>query len=123
MPVRWFTHMQHMSRDAALSAVVCADPMGGGNRVPVGLLASLFDADVPAPDAFDRCPVLLAHPADDVWTPVAISDPFFERLAVPKRRVLLEGCGHFPIESPGLAQLQAALAEFLAPLRDSESRA
>jgi len=115
VPVRWFTHMQRMSRNPALTALVCADPLGGGNRVPVGLLASLFDTS-PAvePEQFQRCPVLMAHPACDDWTPVAISDRFYQRLAAPKQRVLLEECGHFPVEQPGLDQLRDALLPFLA---------
>ncbi|WP_416056308.1 alpha/beta fold hydrolase [Stenotrophomonas maltophilia] len=114
VPVRWFTHMQRMSRDPALTALVCADPLGGGNRVPLGLLASLFDT-TPAvePGQFRRCPVLMLHPACDDWTPVAISDRFFQRLAAPRQRVLLDECGHFPIEQPGLDQLRDALLPFV----------
>lgn len=120
VPVRWFTHMARMSRDPALSALVCRDPLGGGNRVPLGLLASLFDTP-PAvePEQFTRCPVLMVHPACDAWTPVQISDPFFERLAAPRQRVLLEACGHFPIEPPGLDQLRDALLPFLQRIAQS----
>ena len=114
VPVRWFTHMQRMSRDPALTALVCADPLGGGNRVPLGLLASLFDtAPALEPEQFQRCPVLMLHPACDDWTPVAISDRFFQRLAAPRQRVLLDACGHFPIEQPGLDQLRDALLPFV----------
>lgn len=114
VPVRWFTHMQRMSRNPALTALVCADPLGGGNRVPLGLLASLFDtAPALEPEQFLRCPVLMVHPARDDWTPVAISDSFFLRLAAPKQRVLLANCGHFPIEQPGLDQLRDALLPFV----------
>lgn len=35
------------------------------------------------PERFTRCPVLMVHPACDAWTPVQISDRFFERLAAP----------------------------------------
>lgn len=120
VPVRWFTHMERMSRDPALSALVFRDPLGGGNRVPLGLLASLFDTP-PAvePEQFTRCPVLMVHPACDAWTPVQISDPFFERLAAPRKRVLLEACGHFPIEPPGLDQLRDALLPFLRRVAQS----
>ncbi|EOW2138227.1 TPA: alpha/beta hydrolase [Stenotrophomonas maltophilia] len=115
VPVRWFTHMQRMSRNPGLTALVCADPLGGGNRVPLGLLASLFHtAPALEPEQFNRCPVLMLHPACDDWTPVAISDRFYQRLAAPKQRVLLDGCGHFPVEQPGLDQLRAALLPFLA---------
>lgn len=122
VPVRWFTHMQRMSRDPALTALVCADPLGGGNRVPLGLLASLFDtAPALEPEQFQRCPVLMLHPACDDWTPVAISDRFFQRLAAPKQRVLLDECGHFPIEQPGLDQLRDALLPLVQRIADQFS--
>lgn len=113
-------HVDRMSRDPVLSALVCRDPLGGGNRVPLGLLASLFDTP-PAvePEQFTRCPVLMVHPACDAWTPVQISDRFFERLAAPRQRVLLEACGHFPIEPPGLDQLRDALLPFLHRIAQS----
>lgn len=121
LPVRWFTHMDRMSRDPALTALVCRDPLGGGNRVPLGLLASLFDtAPAVEPEQFDRCPVLMVHPACDAWTPVAISDRFFDRLAAPRERVLLDQCGHFPIESPGVDQLRHALLAFLERIARSD---
>jgi alpha-beta hydrolase superfamily lysophospholipase len=124
VPVRWFTHMDRMSRDPALTALVCSDPLGGGNRVPLGLLASLFDT-VPAlePEQFDRCPVLMVHPDRDAWTPVRISDRFYARLAAPRQRVLLERCGHFPIEQPGVDQLRDALLPFLARIARSADAA
>ncbi|WP_433334285.1 hypothetical protein [Spirillospora sp. CA-294931] len=64
------------------------------------------------PEDFTACPVLMAHPAADRWTPVRLSLPFFERLASPKRLVMLEKCGHLPVEDPGLTQLADALREF-----------
>lgn len=124
VPVRWFTHMQRMSRNPELTALVCADPLGGGNRVPVGLLASLFDtAPAVEPEQFTRCPVLMVHPACDDWTPVAISDRFYQRLAAPKQRVLLDECGHFPIEQPGLDQLRDALLPFVARIAGLDATA
>ena len=47
---------------------------------------------------------------------MAISDRFFRRLAAPKQQVSLEGCGHFPIEQPGLDQLRDALLPFVQRL-------
>jgi len=50
--------------------------------------------------------MLLAHPEKDLWTPVEISELFFNRLnKINKQLVILENAGHFPIESPGLQQL------------------
>jgi alpha-beta hydrolase superfamily lysophospholipase len=93
--------------------VVASDPCGGGNRVSLRLLRTyLTSAPEVEPEAFDVCPLLLAHPAADTWTPVALSRPFFERLACDKELVLLDGAGHFPIEQPGLSQLEQAFGAF-----------
>lgn len=58
------------------------------------------------------CQVLVVHPAEDRWTPVEVTRPFFDRLTVDKQLVLLDGCGHLPYEQPGLAQLEQAVARF-----------
>jgi alpha-beta hydrolase superfamily lysophospholipase len=65
------------------------------------------------PERFATCPVLLAHPGNDAWTPLAVSRPFFDALRVPKELVVLENAGHLPIEEPGLTQLRSALTSFL----------
>lgn len=115
MPIRWFTRMHAMSNTPALTQLVIRDALGGGNRVPVSFMQSMFSA-VPAlePENFTRCPVLLVHPAVDRWTGVEISQPFFDRLAGPKSLVMLEDCGHFPVEAPGVEQLEKATRAFLA---------
>ena len=83
--------------------------------VPAGFLRTFLASEplVP-PDLFDVCPVLLVHPADDRWTDVTLSRPFFDRLKVPKRLVMLGNAGHFPIEEPGVSELRTALLNFLA---------
>ena len=39
---------------------------------------------------------------------------FLRRIAAPVRHVPLEGCGHFPVEEPGLTTLVQVLKETLA---------
>jgi alpha-beta hydrolase superfamily lysophospholipase len=119
LPVKWFTHMDRMSNQPALAKRVMEDPLGGGNKVPLRLLQSLF-AVTPAvePEDFTQCPVLLAHPAEDTWTKVESSLLFFNRLKVNKRLVLLDNCGHFPVEQPGLAQFEVAVSDFMQTVVD-----
>lgn len=114
LPVKWFTRMHAMSNNAALSELVAADPLGGGRRVPLDFMQSIFavQPDV-EPEDFSRCPVLLAHPGDDRWTTLASSQQFFERIKGPKKQVLLENCGHFPVEQPGFTMLEHAAVTFL----------
>lgn len=114
LPVKWFTRMDAMSSDSRLNRIVAADPMGGGRRVPVRFLCSIFAVtpDV-EPEDFDRCEVLLLHPGADRWTGLASSQAFLERIGGPARLVVLENCAHFPIESPGFAQLEQEALRFL----------
>lgn len=116
-PIRWITNMRGVANDPEIARIVCADPVGGGNRVSLRFLSS-FLAIRPAvePEQFDLCPVLLAQPAADLWTTIEASGPFFDRIKGRKELVMLENCGHLPIEEPGLSQLEDAVVAFLGRL-------
>lgn len=109
VPVRWLVNMGAMSRNPALSRLCGTDPKGGGVRVPLGFLSSWLDFGHTAPETFDAAPVTLVHPAADEWTAPGLSIRFLDRIAGPKELVLLDNCGHFPIEQPGLSRLVEAL--------------
>lgn len=114
LPVRWFANMQGVANDPALSDLLCADPVGGGNRVPLRFLQSIVSIEPEIePEDFDLCPALLAHPAEDLWTTIEASRPFFDRIQGPKELVMLENCGHLPVEEPGVNQLEDAMVAFL----------
>lgn len=117
LPVRWFANMKGVANDAEVSRLLCDDPVGGGNRVPLRFLRSLL-AVRPAiePEDFAVCPLLLAHPAADRWTTIEASRPFFDRIKGPKELVMLENCGHLPIEEPGLSRLEEVVVAFLRKL-------
>ena len=68
------------------------------------------------PEDFDLCPVLLTHPAADTWTKIEASRPFFDRIKGPKELVMLENCGHLPVEEPGLSRLEEMVVAFLGQL-------
>ncbi|MFF0721632.1 alpha/beta hydrolase [Micromonospora sp. NPDC003816] len=115
VPMRWIANMGAMSNDPALTALVATDPSGGGNRVALRFLRTFLTSAPPVePEAFTACPVLMTHPADDRWTPVALSRAFFDRIAADKRLVLLERAGHLPVEEPGLTQLGQAVSDFVS---------
>lgn len=117
VPIRWIADMRHIANEPGLVDAVIADPRGGGGRVPLGWMRSYLEsAPVVEPEVF-TVPTLLVHPAEDRWTPTELSVPFFERLAGPKQLVELEGCGHFPVEEPGLGQLLGAVREFVEQTR------
>lgn len=119
-PIRLMGNMRAIANDPDLARLCGSDPHGGGSWVSVGFVQSFLRAQSPVPLAeFDTCPVLLAHPGRDRWTPVELSMPVFEQLRVSRELVLLEGCGHFPIEEPGVSQLAEAIRAFTARLQPS----
>jgi alpha-beta hydrolase superfamily lysophospholipase len=114
IPARMISRMEWMTNDPAISRVFIEDPLVGGARINLDFYRTLMIYHPPVPpEEFDLCPLLLAHPAEDEWTPLAVSQPFFERLACDKELVTLEGCGHFPYEEPGVSQLRNAVENFL----------
>ncbi len=117
LPIRWFSNMKGIANDPELLRMLCADPIGGGNWVPLRFMHSLMSIrpDI-EPENFDLCPVLFAQPAADRWTTIAASRPFFDRIKGPKQLVMLDNCGHLPIEEPGVRQLEEACVSFLESL-------
>lgn len=118
VPIRWLADMDNMSLDPALSRLCANDPKGGGVRVPIGFLESYLNYEHTRPETFAAAKVTLTHPAADRWTPPEISIRFLERIAGPTELQLLDNCGHYPIEEPGLSQLAATLRAVLAEFTD-----
>lgn len=114
LPMRLLAKMQGIANDPALARAIIADKRAGGNAMPLGFLRTYLEAaPLLPPQAFDLCPVTLAHPAEDRWTPPDLSLPFFEALSATKKLVMLEGAGHFPVESPGAKQIEQAMTEMI----------
>ena len=112
--MRWVAPMHAIARDPALSRLCAKDSRGGGSRVSLGFLASyLFSKPEVPPQEFREIPVTLIHPTQDRWTPPEMSLAFLRHLAAPTRHVPLEGCGHFPVEEPGLTRAVEVLREVL----------
>lgn len=117
VPIRWLADMGNMSTDPRLSALCASDPRGGGVSVPLGFLASWMNYRHTAPEDYDGAPVTLVAPAADEWTPPDLSIRFLQRISRPTELVMLENCGHYPIEEPGLAQLRDAMRTVLSRAR------
>lgn len=111
IPIGWFANVAAMSQNAQLSRLCREDQLGAGGRVPIGWLSSFMNYQHSPPEQLTDTPVLLVHPAADAWPPPELSLRFLGRIAAPTRAVMLESCGHFPIEQPGLDQLEEALRE------------
>lgn len=115
LPMSLMSRMHRISNQPELSALVSRDRLGGGSWVPARFLRTLMtQAPAIEPEAFDRCPVLLAHPGVDRMTDIALSRRFFDRLGTrDKKMIVLDGASHMPTEHPGIDQLEAAVLEFL----------
>ena len=59
LPVKWFTKVGARSNDPTLNRLVAEDPYGGGVRVPINFMQSIFvvQPDI-EPEDFDYCPLL-----------------------------------------------------------------
>ena len=105
-PMTLAAKMPEIANDQNVTRAIVADRRAGGNAMPLGFLRTYLGSEpLTPPNRFDICPVVLVHPADDRWTPVEVTKPFFDALNVPKKCVMLENAGHFPIEQPGVDQL------------------
>lgn len=104
-----------VNKNKVLLNILLKDKVGAGSSVPIKFLLSIMDM-IPQsePEDFKICPVLMVHPENDQWTPVEISRLFFDRIGYKKSLVLLENAGHFPIETPGLQQLEKACIDFIS---------
>ena len=114
LPMKWLSPMELISNDPDISRVFIRDRLAGGTMVSMGFLRSLMNVK-PAiePEHFDVCPLLLVHPGVDPWTPLELSKTFYDKIKGTKELVVLEGCGHFPVEEPGRHQLEDALQRFV----------
>lgn len=111
VPMRLAANMAAISNQPAIAELIVHDTQSGGTWMPAGFLRSYLDHRAGVrPEDFDVCPVTLAHPANDRWTDIRLSRPFFDRLGVARRIVMLEGCGHLPVEQPGYRRLGMAIA-------------
>jgi pimeloyl-ACP methyl ester carboxylesterase len=62
----------------------------------------------------DICPILHTQPAADRWSPAELSKPVLDPITkVSVRQVMLDNAGHYPLEEPGLTQMQDAIDAFV----------
>ncbi|MFF2354818.1 alpha/beta hydrolase [Kitasatospora sp. NPDC058115] len=114
-PMSLASKMSALANDPDAMKVLMKDPTSAANWVSVRFLDS-YATYTPAvePADFDACPVLLTQPAEDRWTPHHLSVPVLSRITkVPVDTVMLEGAGHYPLEDPGLRQMEDAIADFV----------
>jgi pimeloyl-ACP methyl ester carboxylesterase len=114
LPMNMVTRMRAITNHPEMSRELRRDPYSSGAKVPLRLLHSILKAK-PVAEAqnFSGCPVALLHPENDRWTPLEISRITFDKFPGEKELHILENAGHFPIEQPGLKQLEEYAAAFV----------
>ncbi|NSL42711.1 alpha/beta hydrolase [Streptomyces sp. 8P21H-1] len=114
-PMSWASKMSALTNNTEALKVFRKDPTSAANRVSLRFLVSyLTYAPAVEPADFDACPVLLTQPAQDRWSPHHLSQPVLSRITkVPVDTVMLDNAGHYPLEEPGLQQMEDAIVDFL----------
>jgi alpha-beta hydrolase superfamily lysophospholipase len=117
IPVKIVANMKVIINNKNLLNLLIKDKLSSGASVSIEFILTLLKA-APAiePEGFDQCPLLLVHPDDDRWTPVDLSLLFFNRLKCKKKFFMLQNAGHFPVEEPGICQLEDYVVEFINEL-------
>jgi alpha-beta hydrolase superfamily lysophospholipase len=117
IPIRRVTNMDALVNQKEILNVLLKDKHGAGSSITIDFLLSMMNS-IPLiePDQFKKVPVLMLHPGNDLWTHVKLSDMFFNKIASNKYKVILENAGHFPIEEPGLTQMEKQIDNFIKKL-------
>ena len=124
VPIRWVAPMNAIANQPRLAGLCTQDSRGGGGLVSLGFLASfLLSTPELQPEEFRQVPLTLIHPVNDRWTPPSMSLSFLHRIAGLARYVPLEGCGHFPVEEPGMSTAVRVLREVIEQLAPAEAGA
>lgn len=86
-----------------------------GRELPLSLVASwLTTTPAVEPEAFTRCPVVLAAPTADRWLQLEPSLDFYRRLPAEKQLHMLADVGHLPVDAAGVEAVTLALRASLA---------
>lgn len=114
LPMKAVANMKAIVNDDKILKLLLKDKTSSGARVPLKLIISLVDANYEIePEEFDICPILLAHPENDKWTPLRLSKLFYDRLKSDKKLFVIKKAGHFPIEGVAIEQLEKEVVGFI----------
>lgn len=114
IPVRMVCNMNALVNDRSVLKILLDDLVGAGSTVEINFLLTMMNhSPVLEPEYFKKVPALMVHPEHDNWTPVKISEIFFDKISSVKEKIILNKAGHFPLENPGIKQLEENTVEFI----------
>ena len=114
VPMSWVSKMSKLTNDSEALDIMLKDKSSAGNFMSLKFLNSYMNYQPSQAIAdFNQCPVLLTQPAEDHWTPLALSQDVMSQLKVKHEIVLLPKGGHYPVESEALVQLHQSIIAFI----------
>ena len=114
VPMKWVSKMYTLTNDKPLLKHFLKDRSSAGALVSLEFLSSFMSYQPPVePEHFDICPILLTQPEDDRWTRELLSTLSLAHIKAEFTTKTLKNAGHFPVESPGIEQLETYLVEFI----------
>ncbi len=114
VPMSWVSKMSKLTNDPKALKIMLSDNTSAGNTMSIQFLNSYMNYKPPYHvSSFVQCPILLTQPAEDHWTPLALSQEVMKRLSVAHQTVLLPKGGHYPVEKEALDQLQKSSIAFI----------
>lgn len=115
LPMKWVSKMDALVNDPEALELMLKDPRSAGNHATLKFLASyLYYQPAVEPEDFKACPILLAQPENDHWTPLELSKLTLDKIQHdPVQLVILHGAGHYPIEEQGLDALNKSMVQFI----------
>jgi alpha-beta hydrolase superfamily lysophospholipase len=114
IPIKMVTNMNGIVNNKKVLRILLKDKRGAGNKISINFLLTMMEyKPLLEAEDFNKIPVLLAHPGEDKWTPVRISELFFDKICSIKKKIILKNAGHFPIEEPGINQLIKGIHGFI----------
>ncbi len=117
IPIKWTTKMWAMANNPSFVKALMKDKVGSGSSVYLKFFRTLFEVSPEIePKDFNLCPLLFLQPENDYIIPWSTSRPFYDALSCEKKMVVLENCGHIPLEKPGTDQMIEAVISFLNEL-------
>ena len=123
VPIKHTTKMWAMANNSSFVKKLKQDRIGSGSWVYLKFLRTLLQAEPSVePENFNKCSVLFFQPENDKIIPWEISAPFYDKLNCDKKVVFLKGCGHIPMEEPGINQLKESAEFFLNQIEEKEHK-
>ena len=113
-PLKELIDIKRIINNIEICKLLCDDPYSWQTEVNIKFLISFLTTEPSLePEYFDHCPVLFTFPEKDLWMSEEMSQIFFDRLASPKRKIILKNAGHLPIEEPGYSELVIESTKFI----------